>query len=576
VFTDPIRVAGVQGANYNERAFTIQTSGTWAGTVNVQRSIEGPDRGFGNYPRDASAATTEDITGNATYSNQDYDDNLVAWYRVGFKDGNYTSGVLTVTFTYAYGGLFGVGRVVDVNSGTSIDVAVQRPFGGLTYVSGWSESAWSSVQSFPNVNVLHDGRLWFFSGARIFGSVADNYESFDQDLPGDAGPIIRTIGKGPVDAVNWALSLERLVFGTSGGEFVLKSSAIDTPITPTDASNKRASSLGSKQYFPAKEIDDAGIFVHKSGKRLYQIAPAQTPNLSGYETTELTLLHQEILKQGVVSMAVQRNPDTRIHLVLGDGNAAILTYDRAEKLASWVRVQTGTTGAPGAIERVAVLPGTDEDLVYYIVKRTIGGATKRYLEKWAEEDDADGDDLSRILDSFIVYDSTSTTTISGLDHLEGEAVHVWADGNVVEEVSGDGFAPKAHTVASGAITLATAASSVVAGLQYTAQWKSTKLAYAAAQGSALTKKKRVINLGLILGKSHHRGLQYGGDFTTMYSLPQTLGGADVASGTIHADWDEEAIPFPGPWDTDARLCLQCVAPYNAMVKTVVLGIQTNA
>ena len=63
------------------------------------------------------------------------------------------------------------------------------------------------------------------------------------------------------------------------------------------------------------------------------------------------------------------------------------------------------------------------------------------------------------VDSGLTYDSTPATTISGLDHLEGEAVSVLADGFVV-----DGL-----TVATGQITLPNAASVVHVGLPITAQ-----------------------------------------------------------------------------------------------------------
>lgn len=53
--------------------------------------------------------------------------------------------------------------------------------------------------------------------------------------------------------------------------------------------------------------------------------------------------------------------------------------------------------------------------------------------------------------------NTPATAISGLDHLEGETVGVYADGNFVGE----------KTVSSGGFTLDTAASYVIAGLRYT-------------------------------------------------------------------------------------------------------------
>jgi hypothetical protein len=60
------------------------------------------------------------------------------------------------------------------------------------------------------------------------------------------------------------------------------------------------------------------------------------------------------------------------------------------------------------------------------------------------------------VDSGLSYNGAPATSFSGLDHLEGEDVIVLADGYVVE----------GHTVSSGSITLATAASKVHVGLPY--------------------------------------------------------------------------------------------------------------
>jgi hypothetical protein len=48
-------------------------------------------------------------------------------------------------------------------------------------------------------------------------------------------------------------------------------------------------------------------------------------------------------------------------------------------------------GPPRFVEDVVVLPALDgqlDDQVYYVVRRTINGATVRYLEKWAQESSA--------------------------------------------------------------------------------------------------------------------------------------------------------------------------------------------
>jgi hypothetical protein len=127
---------------------------------------------------------------------------------------------------------------------------------------------------------------------------------------------------------------------------------------------------------------------------------------------------------------------------------------------------------------VVVLPalaGNLDDQVYYVVKRTINGATVRYLEKWAQEIDCLGDQACATSPTPTWPTAAwPTTTISGLSHLEGEKS--WC-GPMARRRARRQRPPwtQRYTVAGGAITLADAASNVVVGLGYTAQFKSAKL-----------------------------------------------------------------------------------------------------
>lgn len=78
---------------------------------------------------------------------------------------------------------------------------------------------------------------------------------------------------------------------------------------------------------------------------------------------------------------------------------------------------------------MATVPGTLTDEVWMIVKRTINGQTKKYIEVLTPGllDETDPEDAI-YLDSALTYDSTETSTITGLWHLEGETVYALADG----------------------------------------------------------------------------------------------------------------------------------------------------
>lgn len=579
VYSPAIRVNGV-GTGRN---ISIVTTGTWAGTLTVQKSYVGEDSGF------VDTATT--ITTNTTTTITDTADNTALWVRVGFNASGYTSGLVEVQLTFGAGGVaasggsfsgssggaaatttstggrFGICRVLSLTSTTVANVEVLSIFSSNIPTFDWYEGEWSDRKGWPSAVALHEGRLFFAGRDKLWGSISDAFSTFDPSQEGDSGPISRSIGVGPVQYINWLLPLSRLVLGTEASEVTVKSSQFDEPLTPTNFALKDVSTYGSARI-AALKIDTRGLFVEKSGIRVMELAYSVENN--DYLPRDMTALCPDLnIGKAVTRIAVQRQPDTRIHCVRSDGTVAVLVVDPLEDVKCWVEYETD-----GDIEDVCVLPGTEEDEVYYVVNRTIGGATKRYIEKFAKESECIGGTLNKQADSFIVYSGASTATITGLTHLEGESVVVWAGG---VDFSPDDVnrSQTTFTVASGSITLPSAVTSAVVGLPYEARFKSTKLAYAAERGTALLQKKRVHQLGLILHKTHYKGLYHGNSFDIMDGLPDVEEGTDVTADTIHDHYDADMIEHPGDWDTDARLCLLAKAPRPCTVLGAVLNIRTH-
>jgi hypothetical protein len=562
-YTEAIEMNGVGDGNDNaDRRIKVVTSGTWSATITVQRSVDGPDIGF----KDMSTT----ITTNTTTNIDDGDDNLTVWYRLKIKTGNYTSGAASCTITYNLGGKDGICRVLSYISNTVVNIEVLRRFSSTDWTDDWREGFWSPHRGWPTAVALHEGRLFHAGGAVIFGSVSDDFENFDLDTDGDSGPIIRSLGRGPVDRVYYLMPLLRLVIGTAGAEIALRASSTDEILTPSNHSAKPISTQGSANL-PAAIVDGLGLFVQRSGRRIFAIAFGETvAALGDYEAQDLTRLVPDLLDAGVVHIGVQRQPDTRLHFVLADGTVAILSFEKSEELVCWSMWET-----EGAVERVVVLPGLDEDKVYYLVRRTIDGDTKRFLESWAKESECRGGAQSWIADSAVAYTGSAADTITGLDHLEGEAVVVWADGADMTPDDEEGV-QQLFTVSGGAITLPEAKTNVVVGLPYQADWQSTKLAFTAQFGTPLAQMKRVNQIAFILANVHNNGLFFGRDFDHLDALPRlSETGAAVDADRIFEAFDRAAVSFPGSFNTDARICLRAKAPRPVTVMAAVPTIQTN-
>lgn len=548
--TNSIRVTGIT----TDRNFTIVLAGMTAGrTVILQRS-------FDNATWVAVAGMT--WAADVTTSYTDGLDNQIVYYRLIITVVG-AAGATTATLSITTGSVVGVCRALTFTSTTVMQIEVFSAFGGTTASTTWSEGLWSDLRGWPTSGTLYEGRLGWAGYDSIVLSESDAFDSFDQETVGDSGPISRSIGSGPMDIINWMLPLQRLILGAQLAEHSVRSNAFDEPITPSNFNRKQCSSRGSAAV-QACRIDSRGVYVERGGNRLCELS-FDTESYD-YNSKDLTELNPEVCEPYIVRMAVQRRPDTRIHCVLSDGTVAVMVYDHAEQVNCWVTVET-----EGDVEDVVVLPGvagTTEDQVYYVVNRTISGATVRYLEKWATEAECQGPystaaTLNKQADSFVLCNAgIGGYTLTGLTHLIGKTVVAW----------GNGIDLGTHVVSgAGEITVTTQVDTngAIVGLYYEARFQSAKL------GQTLEKHKNIDHISSILYNTHAQGLWVGPDFTTMDNLALVQEGAAVDETSTYATFDHDAQEFPGTWDVDARLCMKAKAPRPCTVLAVVIDGQVS-
>jgi hypothetical protein len=583
-----------------QRYFTVRVTGTWSGTVVLQQSVGAIGAwtdvgtvtpGTSGIPTNANWSGVGNVSlwGGNIYGNV-YDglDNQIIFYRIGFES-SYASGTAVCTLAAVGGSITGIVRINAVGSPTSAtaDVLIQpnntgtlSGMGNTSPTNQWWEGIWSGVQGFPSAVGYFQGKLWWHGNNWSAGSVSDAYESYDDTVTGASAPIIQQIGFGPVDTIEWCLGLADMLIGSPGAELVIRSGELSGVVSATDFAIKPCSTQGSAPC-PAVQIDFDAIFLQRSGRRLYMLTYSPNFFLVDYKATDLTNFVPDIaiMENGVPLsaggfywIAVQRQPDTRIHALLNDGTTRVMVFDSAEDEHAWIKVQMGASLAGAAvIEDMVVLPGqggasSAEDLVYYVVRRTVNGQTLRSLERWAREDECIGQALSKCVDCHVSgTNGYPTATIGGLSHLIGERVVCWADG--IDQ--GGPFTVSG----AGTITLPVAVTNYCAGLAYTWQFQSTKLAYAAQLRTALLQKKRVARIGVLTANMAYQALQYGRDFAHLQDLPSVYKGAVVAPGTVFTAWDDETFAFDGAWDTDSRVCLQGQSPRPVIVLGIVIDME---
>lgn len=556
--TDPIRVVGAEDG----REFGIIIEGVFVGTVTLQFAFD-----EGGPWNDQGMTWTTPIS--TTF--KDGQDGAIIFYRLIMKIGDWTSGDATMTLNYTGGAIQGIARCFERVDENNMRVHIIKSFGSLDPSKDWWESEWSGERGYPTATSIHEGRLFWGGQDRIWGSVSDAFNSHDDNTVGDSGPISRTIGSGAIRVINWMLSMARLIMGTSehsanvaaqrmdgNSPLAARSTTFEEPLTPFN--------------FNIKTVSSRGVFVDRTRQRLYELL--YDIDVQDYKSMDLSVFAPDFNAVGIVQIAVQMKPDIRVHCVRTDGTVGMVVYDRLENVMAWVDIELGGVGN-WCVEDVAVLPGVVEDQVYYTVKAFNGvDGEERFLLKWSLESEAVGGLNNYMADAWMQYDSVPIDTMTGLDHLAGLEVCVWADGayvgnGTVTQFGTPGQLDLTNLTLDGEPSDAGQSSNVVVGLQYDAQYKSTKLA--TIDGIGLMERKKVDRLGFIAENLHHKGIQYGPDFDQLYDLPAVEEGQVVAVDHIHSTYHEDDFPFGGEWDPDSRICLQSQSPKPA---TIVAAVAT--
>tara|TARA_R110000851_G_scaffold9579_1_gene35533 strand:- start:3447 stop:6086 length:2640 start_codon:yes stop_codon:yes gene_type:complete len=538
--TDAIRVVGVGPV----RKFRIDISGG-VGTVTLQRSID-----------NNSWEDVQSYAGNVNKFYSDDLDNSILYYRLYIEAGDYTSGIKQLRLIYESGSIEGIARIITYASATSVGVQMMKPFGDYEGSLDWHWVEWGAKGEYPSAVALYEGRLWWAGKNKLYGSVSDEYASFDDELEGDSAPIRRTIGFGPVDRVDWLAPSSRLIMGVASDEISVRSSSFGTVLSSSNTNLKSGSTQGVAPIEPLK-VDDQLLFVQRSGVKIMDTG--YIADKDAQFTVDIMTLHPRICLPGIVRMGAARQPETRIYVVLTDGSMRVHLEDPAEDVAAWSRITMD-----GLIKDVVVMPGAIEDQVYIVIERN----GFRNLEKFSQLDAV----VDEHYDSGVEYISAGTT-LTGLDHLEGMQVLAWSDGAVIP---GPIFG--AYTVSGGSITLtASPGAKVFVGLIYTAEYKSNKLSayWATASGASrvLGKVKRIVDFHLAMEDYQPGAVLIGPDFDSLERMPAIEFGKPVDFDAIIHEYDERPFEFNGNADVDSRICMRLSGP--ATVLAISYGVITE-
>jgi hypothetical protein len=461
-------------------------------------------------------------------------------------------------------------KITGYTSTTVVNMEVISDISNGSATTDFALGSFSDTTGYPSCVTFFEQRLVFAATLSqpqtLFFSKSGDYENMDDNYHGvvaDDDSIIYTIASNQVNAIRFMTATRTLIIGTAGGEFAVSGGGTDIAITPTNILIKKQSNNGAANV-DALAVGNATLFLQRARRKLRELA--YNFDVDGYVAPDLTILAEHISEGGFKQLSYQQEPNQVIWCARNDGQLVGLTYQREQQVVAWHRhIFGGVFGSSNSVcDSVATIPTDDSEYqTWVIVKRTINGATKRYVEYIHQYDFDETDDTSfNFLDSQLSYDGSAVTNISGLAHLEGQTVSVLADGATHPD----------KVVSSGAIVLERAASKVKVGLSYTSLLQTMRIDAGAQNGTSQSKTKRIYEITARLYESI--GVEIGPDLDNMERIPFRSSANAMNSG-INVFTGDKEIEFRGNYETDGFIFVRQTQPLPLTILSLYPKLQTN-
>jgi hypothetical protein len=361
------------------------------------------------------------------------------------------------------------------------------------------------------------------------------------------------------NTIRHLVPLTNLLLLTSASEWRVTSLNSDA-ITPSSVSVRPQAYVGASNVQPVV-INNNVIYAAARGGHLREMAYSWQAN--GFVTGDLCLRAPHLFDSLTIpDMGYAKSPFPVIWSVSSSGKAIGCTYVPEQQIGAMHQHVTATKAGQSYFESVCVVPEGDIDAVYFVVRRVINGSTVRLIERLGDRA------FETILDAYFVdcgsvldCGGVETSTVSGLDWLEGETVNVLTDGAVHPQC----------VVSGGAISLDYAATDkIVVGLPILAKAKTLPISYQ-TQGYGQGRQKNVNKAWIRVDNSS--GIRVGPSFDNLTLAKQRT---TEAYGTPPNLLSEEVPVMLTPtWADNGAVCIEQSDPLPLTVVSMCLELSTG-
>ena len=302
----------------------------------------------------------------------------------------------------------------------------KRQNGLYGYIGQTSSTSFSDTNIAPNLGQTpplfdpvfnsannYPGAVSYFEQRRVFGGTTNSPQTLWMTRTGtesdmsyhlpvqDTDRILFRVAAREANTIRHLVPLTQLLALTSAAEWRISPVNSDT-ITPTTISVRPQSYVGANNVQPSI-VNNTVVYCSARDGHVRELGYSW--QASGFVTGDLSLRATHLFDNFDISdMCYSKAPQPLLWFISSTGRLLGLTYIPEQQIGAWHRHDTD-----GSFESCTAVAEGVEDRLYVIVKRTIGGVTKRYVERMASRN-ITTIDACFFVDSGLSYDGRNTTS----------------------------------------------------------------------------------------------------------------------------------------------------------------------
>lgn len=296
---------------------------------------------------------------------------------------------------------------------------------------------------YPTCGTYHEGRLCLMGAepnrVDCTRSLAEDFDfapTYPDGTVADDSGLSFVINSRDAQFITWGLTTnEGMAIGTLAGEWIIKASQLDDPLTPFDTQARLVTQYGA---YPAEPVQAYGgpIFIQARGRKV--LANRRHPYGSP-EAMNLSFYADSIMASGLVELAWMQEPALSLFAVRADGGLIGCSYKYSMLEEDYYGWHTHEHGMGRSFEAVSGGPnfqGTG-DCIYVVTADPDDDDAARWVETimpvastgqatWAAWH-TDASSTAWFVRRMIVDngDDFDGLRVYGLHHMAGQAMHPW-------------------------------------------------------------------------------------------------------------------------------------------------------